>query len=580
MPDWKTLIILCGTTALASLPPAHAADDAFVTPKTTARFLAQATFGPRPDEISRLAQTSASAWFLDQLQEPPNYLMPFLLEYRQNTPEAEEEVVLLENEAATFGFWRNAIVGRDQLRQRMAFALSELLVVSNSGGGLLTDIPDAVVYYQDLLIEHAFGNYRDLLEAVTYAPAMGHYLTYMGNEKGDLETGRVPDENYAREIMQLFTIGLLELNADGTPRTDTEGQPLETYNNEDVTGLARVFTGLNIDKRYFDGDDVEDADGIAFAVPMVIYPDSHSDRPKQFLGTSIAANTPGKQSIDAALDHLFAHPNVAPFVGRQLIQRFVTSHPTRGYTKRVASTFERGRYTLPDGTRVGTGRRGDLTATLAAILFDHQARNPNGRVTGKVREPILRMTHWARAFRAKQVTPEYSWALWDTSEATALGQHPYRAPSVFNFFRPGYVAPGTLTGSRNLTAPELQIVNASSVPGYANFMTPFIFNEARETDVEELQEEYDEEGLPLNAELALTSFEPNYSREIQLANNSNALLNRLDIILTHGQLSGVTRAQIKRVLAEIPPEDNELRELRVMFAVMMIMTSPDYLVIR
>ncbi|MEM1153856.1 MAG: DUF1800 family protein [Pseudomonadota bacterium] len=550
---------------------------AFASAPSTARFLTQATFGPTLSEINTLTGTEASAWFLRQIEEEPNYLLPVVDELM--SLDDDDEGAPLAGEATTFGFWRSAIAGADQLRQRMAFALSELLVVSNGGGELLTDVPEAVAYYQDRLIEHALGNYRDLLEDVTYSPAMGYYLTYMGSEKGDPVTGRMPDENYARELMQLFTIGVVELNADGTPRLDAAGQPIETYDNSDVTGLARVFTGLDVDPQYFFADEDEGLP-LGYAFPMAVYPERHSALEKAFLNTVIPENTPASQSITLALDHIFAHPNVAPFIARQLIQRLVSSNPTPAYTARVAAAFEAGSYRLPSGVRVGDGRRGDLAATAAAILFDAEARTLAGVEGGKIREPILRFTHWARAFQVREVTPEYRDSLWDTSSPLDLGQHPYRAPSVFNFFRPGHIAQGSLTGERGLNAPELQIVNASTVPGFANFMFDFIFFEGEDVDVEELQEFFDEDGYPLDANRARESFDPDYSAEAALADSPAALVDRLDLLLTYGTLSQNTRTQIVKLLEQLPAEEPWERVDVARFAVFMMMTSPDYLVQR
>ncbi|MEM6582382.1 MAG: DUF1800 family protein [Pseudomonadota bacterium] len=560
--------------------PAPAPDPdmpAFASTQSTARFLTQATFGPSLSDINALTGTEASAWFLRQIQEEPSYLLPVVDELMNL--DDDDEGAPLAGEATTFGFWRSAIAGADQLRQRMAFALSEILVVSNGGGELLTDVPEAVAYYQDRLIEHALGNYRDLLEDVTYSPAMGYYLTYMGSEKGDPVTGRMPDENYARELMQLFTIGVVELNADGTPRLGAAGQPIETYDNSDVTGLARVFTGLDVDPEYFFADEDEGLP-LGYAFPMAVYTERHSALEKAFLKTVIPENTPAGQSITLALDHIFAHPNVAPFVSRQLIQRLVSSNPTPAYTARVAAAFEAGSYRLPSGARVGDGRRGDLAATAAAILFDAEARTLAGVEGGKIREPILRFTHWARAFQVREVTPEYRDTLWDTSSPLDLGQHPYRAPSVFNFFRPGHIAQGSLTGERGLNAPELQIVNASTVPGFANFMFDFIFFEGEDVDVEELQEFFDEDGYPLDANRARDSFDPDYSAEAALADSPAALVDRLDLLLTYGTLSPDTRAQIVELLEQLPAEEPWERVDVARFAVFMMMTSPDYLVQR
>ncbi|AZZ98851.1 DUF1800 domain-containing protein [Pseudoalteromonas sp. R3] len=548
------------------------ADQTFATPISTSRFLQQATFGTRPEDLASLTGKSASDWFTAQLKLPPSLIMPVVSEFTP-PPTAEDDFNALYIESTSVAFWRNAIAGEDQLRQRMAFALSEILVVSNAGGEELTDIPEAVASYQDILIQHAFGNYRELLEAVTYSPAMGFYLTYMGNLKGDEVTGRMPDENYARELLQLFTVGVVALNPDGTPKRDQSGAVKELYTNQDITGLARVFTGLDMDYETSEETEVNE-----FALPMAVYPQNHSEQSKRFLGTTIAAGTGPKASVTQALDHIFAHPNVPPFVSKQLIQRLVMSNPSPDYVARVASAFSSGHATLPDGTTVGDGSRGDLTATLAAILFDSEARASAGVRGGKIREPILRFTQWARAFAIKNITPEYQEMLWDTRGAGMLGQHPYRSPSVFNFFRPGYTAPGSVSASNDLVAPELQITNASTITGYANFMTYYITGLQQEVDVEDLQAVYDEENIPLNAENAVESFLASYDAEQALAGDSDALINRLDLLLCAGQLSATSKQQIKQILQTVAQND-EAEPLRLVhLAILLVMTSPDYLV--
>ncbi len=523
---------------------------------SASRFLTQASFGPGLAEIDAVASTSPSAWFLAELGKPPTTYTNQLLAYGDLNPQVDPEIV-------RDVYW-NAMVGaNDQLRQRMVFALSQILVVSTADTGLPRQ-PITVAAYMDVLSKGAFGNYRDLLDDVTHSLAMGTYLTYFRNLPADMATGRVPDENYAREIMQLFTIGLFELNMDGTPRLQG-GAPIETYTNADITGLAKVFTGFSYGGGSYGGINSPSI----WRIPMEVYDQYHSTEEKRFLGTTIRANTGGDESVDMALDALFNHPNVAPFVCRQLIQRFVTSHPTPDYVRRVAMTFEAGSYTLPNGRAVGTGRRGDLSATLAAILFDDEARSASAAAAddfGKIREPIVRFAHWARAFDASPVNASNEILLEDTQDPNFLGQQAFRAPHVFNFYRPGYVAPGTATGAANLTAPELQIVNETTIPAYVNFMSRYIRDEA-----------------PKSMNASLRSFSPDYAAELALANDPAALVDRLDLILTYGRLRDDTKQRIIDVLAEVPIASTTAaadREQRVHLAVLMVTTSPEYIVQR
>ncbi|WP_281557487.1 DUF1800 domain-containing protein [Thalassomonas sp. RHCl1] len=531
------------------------------------RFLTQASFGPTDESISAMQGVSVSSWLKNEFEKPPSLHSPLIEQYR--------EVGLLEH-VAGMAFWKNALVADDQLRQRMAFALSQILVVSDFGENLLFDVPQSIGYYQDLLTRHAFGNYRELLEAVTYSPAMGFYLTYMGSEKGDPDTGRMPDENYAREILQLFTIGLVELNMDGTVKVDDRGQAIETYNNADITGLARVFTGLNLYEGLDDNGE-ELTESLRVAMPMQAFEDSHSSLEKTFLGQTIAANTPAEESISQALDIIFAHPNLAPFISRQLIQRFVTSNPGPAYIERVANAFENGVYRFKDGTSVGTEIRGDLKATLAAVLADDAARETSAEQGfGKVKEPVLRFSQWARAFAGDSISPEYMFELWDTSAASSLGQHAYRSPSVFNFYRPGYIKPASLTGAAGMTMPELQIINATTLPGYINFISFFIQGDM---DSEEYSQEYAEfvevDNINLDPGPATSSFAADYSDEIALADNAATLVAHLNTLLAAGSLS---TSSSERIITAINAIDAEDKAQRVETAILMIMTSPEFLV--
>ena len=541
----------------------------FATVESTSRFLSRATFGATDSDINRLRGSSASDWFRQELNKPASsYLDATLAELQQaGATDPSGEPTFQGRSTPNFVFWRHAISAQDQLRQRMMYALSQILVISNSQSNLLFDRPTSVAAFQDILSRHALGNYRDLLQDVTYSPAMGEYLTYMQNRKGDDDTGRMPDENYARELMQLFTIGLLELDDSGQPRLQN-GEPVETYTNRDVSGLARVFTGMSYALDAFEPGFVPISSD-ALSSPMVFFPERHEAGEKRFLDIIIPAGTSGEESIAMALDALMDHPNTPPFITRQLIQRFVSSHPAPAYIKRVADAFAQGRFTLPDGGVVGTGRRGDLAATSAAILFDVEAQLAPGADTqsGKLREPVLRFTHWARAFNADALTVRHAAELWDTGGVDALAQSPFRSASVFNFYRPGYIAPGTETGAAGLTMPELQLVSASSVPGFVNFMRGFVFADGQGSS---------------DADRA-SSFIPDYSEEAMLADQPEELIARLNRVLAAGRLRPETSQRIADFLDTVPLSDPQQegydgRELRVMHAVLMVMSASEYTV--
>ncbi|MEM1418543.1 MAG: DUF1800 family protein [Myxococcota bacterium] len=555
-------------------PPANADDDALRDALATTRFLTQATFGPTRADVARYSETSGSAWFRAQIAVPPSLLVEAVDRYYAEFEERGGEFGELAFEATNMAFWRHAVHAPDQLRQRMAFALSQVFVVSNAVGDELTEHPHAVAWFQDHLVRNAFGNYRTLLEDVTYSPAMAVYLTYLGNRRANPETGQVPDENYAREILQLFSIGVVELNADGTERLDAEGRVRETYDNTDITGLAKVFTGLDVDL-CCEEERIHDI----WRRRLVVVEDWVSTSEKTFLGQTIPAGTGSQESIRRALDVIFAHPNVGPFLARQLIQRFVTSDPRPAYVARVAAAFDAGTFTLPDETTVGSTGRGDLAATLAAVLFDPEARTEAARMDpgfGKIREPILRLSHWARAFSADARTPEYLEPFWSADRRFPLSQDAYRAPSVFNFFRPGFIAPGTETGAAGMTVPELQIVTSTTVPGDANYLEELVFRTSDDVDAEEYQGHWAETyGYDADIAAARRTFVGDYAVEEALASSPERLVDELDATLTFGSLSTETRADITAIVSEVSDA-----ALRARLAAYLVLTSPDYLVQR
>jgi len=564
------IIAACGGgTPPASPAPIGAPPAPLVADNPTAaeasRFLMQSTFGPTEQSISELVSLGYSAWMRRQLNA--------------NFESNVDEVRAIQADFASRGdnigadalaeiVWHDMIAGNDQLRQRMAFALSQILVVSYENSDV-AETPAAVAFYMDVLSRNAFGNYRTLLEDVTYSPTMAQFLTYLNNRKEDPSINRVPDENYARELMQLFTIGLVQLNDDGTPRLDSQGEQIETYTNDDITGLAKVFTGLSWDDGNFGGFHPRESAPTAAYSPLVIFPEHHSSSEKTFLGVTVPANTDAATSIDTALDTLFNHPNIAPFISKQLIQRFVTSNPSPRYVSNVTAAFETGWFQLPDGSTVGSSTRGDLAAVIAAVLLDPEARDlarRNDPDFGKVREPVIRFTHWARNASLNSIDVlgasglNRNRNLIEANSSARLSQQAYRSPSVFNFYRPGYVAAGSLTANSNLVAPEMQITTTASVTGFANF----------------IQSRVEESGSNV-------SFRPGYDAEMTLANDPNALVDRLSLNMTAGAMTAETRASIIAAVSEIPirPDNaSQDRRRRVNAAMLMTVLSPEFYVQR
>lgn len=470
------------------------------------------------------------------------------------------------SEPADYMVWNQLMGGGPAARTRAALALSEFFVVSTDGIDFRWK-SQGMARYWDILAENAFGNFRTLLEQVTLNPAMGQWLNTLGNRAAD-GRGRVPDENYAREVMQLFTIGLYQLNPDGTPRAGANGQPVETYTNTDVQELAKVFTGYDFDwtgttripdpanaGQFIDSVDYTQkpmtADPAKWRNPRTT--GYHSTEAKNFLGTTIPAGTGATESLRIALDALFNHANTGPFFARQMIQRLVTSNPAPGYVQRVAAVFADN----------GKGVRGDLNAVFRAIWLDDEAlaaANVTSNSFGKLREPILRLAQWARSFGTSSKSG--NWTVGSTADpSNRLAQSPLRSPSVFNFFRPGYVPANSNAAANTMVAPELQLVNESTAPAYVNFMQRVIAGQEGATN-----------------DLATP-----YTDEITIAHDSARLLDRLDLLLTAGQLSAESRTLIKgaldaTVVTEASDAATKLR--RVQTAVLLVMAAPEYLLQR
>ena len=521
-----------------------------------ARFLTQATFGPTDADINVLKPLGYGPWLDQQIALPSSshqaYMDNRLAQLRVTQPTAT-----LNANHFYESFWSYSATGQAQLRERMKLALSEIFVISMVDPGV--DARGAGAYY-DMLGANAFGNFRTLLQQVSMHPMMGVYLTHLANQKEDPATGRNPDENYAREVMQLMTIGVNRLNPDGTVVTDGSGAPIPAYTPADISGLARVLTGMSwyspapTNNTFFG----RNRDPDASVRSMIFYPAFHSTSAKTFLGTTIAGgSTDGAAELNTALDVIFNHPNVGPFISRQLIQRLVTSNPSPAYVQRVASVFNNN----------GTGVRGDMAAVVRAILLDADARDMtavNSSTFGKVREPMVRLTNWMRAFGATSVSGNY--LITSTSGNTSLGQSALAAPSVFNFYRPGYVPPNTRLGAAGLNAPEFQIVDEVTVAGYANTIQGAI-------------------GTGIGTGTDVRSA---YAAEIAIAGDATLLVERMNRLLLYGQMSPTLRVRITDSVNSvvIPGSGSTQTQIdaarlnRARLAVYMTMVSPEYLVQR
>ncbi|BEP94716.1 DUF1800 family protein [Acidovorax sp. A79] len=560
-----------GTTASpgagSALPGAtHTAP---LTDAEAARFLLQAQFSASTADIAALRSTTYASWLESQFSAPPSLSGWDWLNQRGYADVNKDTAYYDNTYPGDYMIWHQLLQSSDGVRKRVALALSEICVVSLSGLDLSWR-SHALAWYWDQLVANAFGNYRNLLQDVTLNAAMGYYLNTRGNQKENAATGRQPDENYAREVMQLMSIGLVLLNPDGTPQRDSAGKPIDSYTQSDVTNLARVFTGYDYDQSQNTPTTVPGTTrvvpGTTFArLPMALTESRHSTLAASFLGTTIPANTPGAAALKTALDTLFNHPNVGPFIGKQLIQRLVTSNPSPAYVARVTAAFNNN----------GAGVRGDMRAVVRAILLDDEARAPAGLAQpgfGKLREPMLRFVQWGRTFGLESA--QGSWKIGNFSDpGSRLGQSPLRSPSVFNFFRPGYIPPSTALAANGAVAPEFQLVNESSVGGYLNFMQGVIRNGIFVNAPE----------LPHNASTANNGFDlkASYAQELALVADADALVARINLLMCAGQLSAGTVKLITDALkatnVTAASADNVRRD-RVAAAVFLVMASAEYLI--
>ena len=524
------------------------------------RFLSQATLGADLETIKSVADQGIEAWINAQLEVPPSQTLATLKDvfadviewYFLNGGDPEKVATSPYWTIFNYAWWENHMHSRDLLRQRVAFALSEIFVISFeselSGQGY------GLADYYDILLKHSFGNFEDLLYDISLHPCMGFYLSHLNNPREIPEENIHPDQNYAREIMQLFTIGLYELNQDGTRKTDTLGQWIPTYGQDDIKELAKVFTGLGVGGVVENEWVTDPYFGLGIYVadmtkPMIMYEEWHQPGPKTMLDDFvIPSGQPGLKDIKDAIHRLVLHPNVGPFIGKQLIQRLVTSNPTPAYVARVAAVFADN----------GHGVRGDMSAVIKSILLDPEARtcqaleNPD---FGKLREPFIRYTQFTKAIPLEQYYGRYWNVAWGFYLAT--NQIPLASRTVFNFFLPDYEPIGPIA-ENGLVAPEFQIHNSRTSIEYMNQVNDWAVWGY-------VMDDWEKENPSVT--YIVDELKP-------LARDPEVLVNRLDMLFTHGSLSQRTREIIKDAITRLI--NNDYRYDRVRLAMYLLLISPDY----
>jgi uncharacterized protein (DUF1800 family) len=531
------------------------------------RFLEQATWGPSTAELARVKSLGFKAWLDDQFNQPASSYpsLPLVpLDAAQGCPQADAaQRNACQRDNYTMyplqvRFFQNALYGPDQLRQRVAWALHQIFVVSGR------DIPYAawLAYYLQTLDRNAFGNYRTLLNDITLNPAMGEYLDVRANTRVN------PNENYAREVMQLFSIGLDELNADGTPRLDAAGRRIPTYTQDTITNFARVFTGWNLGP----AKNFTNASGVTFQVPnyqdpMIVTRETNHDTGQKVLlnGATLPPNQTAQADLNAALDNLFNHPNTGPFISKQLIQHLVTSNPSPAYVGRVARVFNNDCEALyADGC---ANQRGNLRAVVRAVLLDPEARGDakTDPAYGKLREPVQHITNVLRGVGAtafNNPAQPSDGVLGTRSRGGdlpgALDQPVFQPETVFSYYSPLYEVPGT-----TLTGPAFEILSTSTALRRANVVNTLVYT-----------------GVGTNADTpAGTSV--NFAALDQQAGNPAQLVETLNALFMHGTMPAAAKTQITNVLNGINDADQAVRfRKRSQAALYLFTTSPQFQVQR
>ena len=502
---------------------------AHTSPDETAahRFLTRTTFGPTLDTVEAMKGQTPVEWIANQMSLPPTYMSDRLAQ--ENFRWGQYVNV----------WWKNTIEAEDQLRQRVAFALSQIFVISAKDS--LGDEQPGVANYYDILVKHAFGNFRDLMEDVTLSPIMGEYLSMKGNRKPDPENNIRPDENYAREVLQLFTIGLSQLNPDGSIKTDEDGIPLPTYDQDTVEAFAHIFTGWH----FANVDDFRWPTTTDYINPMMAYEDYHDKGPKTLLnGFEVPAGQSAREDLTMALDNIFNHPNVGPFIAKQLIQRFVTSNPSPQYISDISDVFNDN----------GVGVRGSIGSVVSAILLHEEAFNGHSlypQTFGKLKEPVLRVSSLWRAFKPDNIHFDFNYA-WAASE---ISQAPLNANSVFNFFTPFFSQPG-LIRENTLVSPEFEIHDETSIINITNRLLA--------NSLWAHNQKYD--STPQRIVI-------NIDREMPIGDDANALIAHLDRVLLGGTMSDGLRDEVRTLIDA--RDYGWATSQKIVEAIFLIVSSPE-----
>jgi len=550
--------------------------------QSASRFLAHATMGFTIDDIQSLTELGYGSWIDRQLELPESqYAIPTLENifelYEQCIESLGEDecnmVFFLDQRYFRYAWWDNVMRSPDKLRQRVALALSEILVISDLSE--LNSYPHGIAHFYDILTRNAFGNYKTLLTEVSLNPSMGFYLSHINNPKTNEELNIHPDENYAREIMQLFSVGLYELNNDGSRKIDTQtGLWIPTYDNDDIKGLAKVFTGLSGSK----WADAEDQRPVQFGRnfrryslldAMTMYEQWHEPGPKTIVGDYTIEADSGMQEVELAIDHLFNHDNVGPFIAYRLIQRLVKSNPTPEYVDRVSNIFNNN----------GSGTRGDLKSVVKAIFLDEEAMQCywfGEMENGQLRPPIQRYTQMLSALKAKSNIGKFWNSGFFYQELTA--QHPMSSPTVFNFYQTDYV-PNSDFAYYNIVGPEYQILNSSTSSNYVNYMLLTLMREYLFDNYDIRLPKLLNEAFLIPYVVDQEQYEAFFSDELwmELGFYPEEMVDYLDILLANGQMS---EASVDAIVKSIQSDDIFTESEKAYYALFMLMINPDYLIMK